>query len=124
MPICNNLTFLFLGICFAYDLPMEVLMTKTQEKLIEKFKSLAGKKTFTEYADITGIERTRLFRLFNGADMKMSEYEKIKAFLEKEDNTSQKNFLEKATYLNESVRNHFYIEMDRKHRLGQLLKSA
>jgi len=99
-------------------------MTETQTSLIERFKRAAGKKTFSEYGELTGIERTRMFRLFNGADMKMSEYEKIKSFLEIIDKTSEKTFLEKATFLNEEVKNHFYEEMERKYLLNQLLKAA
>ncbi len=56
-------------------------MTRLQEETIKAFIECVGKKTFDQYSDMTGIERTRLFRLFHGAEMKLKEFEAFQCYL-------------------------------------------
>ena len=56
-------------------------MNLLQKNTIDTFIKTIGKKTLTEYSKIINIERTRLFRLFNGAEMKLSEFEKFQQCL-------------------------------------------
>lgn len=62
-------------------------MDSLQKKTLEQFMKIMGKKTFQQYADITGIEKTRIFRLVNGAEMKLKEFEVFQAVI----NRNQKN---------------------------------
>ncbi|MCP4914200.1 MAG: hypothetical protein GY909_13895 [Oligoflexia bacterium] len=52
-----------------------------QENLIKEFRDTFTRMTLNELTNLCDIERTRLFRIFNGYEMKISEYEKIKACL-------------------------------------------
>lgn len=45
-----------------------------QNDLLNKFKRLYNDPTYKEIASLTGIQLTRVFRLFNGFEMKLSEY--------------------------------------------------
>lgn len=49
-----------------------------QERILKRFKTLFGDPTYKEMAEISDIQLTRIFRLNNGFEMKMSEYLKIK----------------------------------------------
>lgn len=46
-----------------------------QSKVIEKYKETYPHDTLREIAKRTGIQLTRVFRLFNGNAMKLEEYE-------------------------------------------------
>lgn len=98
-----------------------------QEKTLDSFLGAVGKKTLNEYAKMTGIERTRLFRLFHGAEMKLSEFETFQSHILKKQGdvldwknvVSLKNFKEKSNEqkLNESLA----IQMERSQRLNEFL---
>ena len=45
-----------------------------QNALLHKYMDLKDQPTLQTMADETGIQRTRIFRLFNGSEMKLSEY--------------------------------------------------
>lgn len=45
-----------------------------QNALLHKYMDLKDQPTLQVMADETGIQRTRIFRLFNGSEMKLSEY--------------------------------------------------
>ena len=49
----------------------------SQKQILAKFRQIVGNKTLDQCAKITGIERTRFFRLQQGAEMRISEYEKV-----------------------------------------------
>lgn len=55
-------------------------MSLLQQVTLKRFTKVVGQKTYNEYSQLTGIERTRLFRLFHGAEMKVSEYEVFQSF--------------------------------------------
>jgi len=46
----------------------------TQQILLKRFKRLFPTHSYKEISMLTGIQITRVFRLFNGAEMKISEY--------------------------------------------------
>ena len=52
-------------------------MTRIQQSLITKYKKSFPEETFKQISIKTGIQLTRAFRIFNGAEMKLSEYESI-----------------------------------------------
>lgn len=53
-------------------------MSDEQTKLLTRFKEIYKNPTYKEMSDISNINLTRIFRLNNGFEMKMSEYLKIK----------------------------------------------
>ena len=57
-------------------------MSFLQKVTLENFTSAVGKKTYNEYSKMTGIERTRLFRLFQGAEMRVNELEIFQSFIQ------------------------------------------
>jgi predicted transcriptional regulator len=52
-------------------------MTKTQQRLIVTYRGIFPKDTYRSISIKTNIQQTRLFRIFNGSEMKMSEFEII-----------------------------------------------
>ena len=51
---------------------------QVQDSLMKKYNSLLKKSTIREIALDSGIQQTRIFRLLNGSEMKLSEYLIIK----------------------------------------------
>jgi predicted transcriptional regulator len=49
-----------------------------QRCVLKTFKEYYGNLTIREIAALTGIQYTRVFRLFNGSEMKLGEYEAFK----------------------------------------------
>lgn len=45
-----------------------------QTKIIEQFLRLYGNLSYQKIADVTDIQVTRVFRILNGAEMKLSEF--------------------------------------------------
>ena len=52
-------------------------MNQLQTKLITTYKEKFPKDTYKEISKKTNIQQTRVFRIFNGSEMKLSEYEAI-----------------------------------------------
>ncbi len=48
-----------------------------EEKIIKTFREVYKKQTFQSLSLITGIQKTRLFRIMNGAGLKFKEFEVI-----------------------------------------------
>ncbi len=46
-----------------------------QQAIIKQYQQIFKDRTYREIADHTGIQMTRVFRIFNGAPMKLCEYE-------------------------------------------------
>lgn len=65
-----------------------------QENIIKEFRDTFKGMTLNDLTKICHIERTRLFRIFNGYEMKLSEYEKMKSCLTSE--LGNENSLEKV----------------------------
>lgn len=51
---------------------------EVQDKLIDTYMGLLSKNTIREMAIDSGIQKTRLFRIMNGQEMKLSEYITLK----------------------------------------------
>ncbi len=45
-----------------------------QKRILDLFMKQFNRPTLRDTADLTGIQLTRVFRLFNGSDMKLDEY--------------------------------------------------
>ena len=103
-------------------------MSLLQERTLDKFLTTVGKKTLNEYSKMTGIERTRLFRLFHGSEMKLGEFEVFQSFILKnkgevidwQNVISLKNFKERTQEqkLSESLS----LQMERSQRLANFLE--
>ncbi|MFZ9000999.1 MAG: hypothetical protein ACO20H_06825 [Bacteriovoracaceae bacterium] len=46
-----------------------------QDSIIKSYKELFGKRTLSSISKHTGLNISRLFRIFNGAKMRLDEYE-------------------------------------------------
>lgn len=102
-------------------------MNKMQKVIIDKFLGVAGKRTFSDYAEMTGIERTRIFRIFNGQEMKISEYEKLNLYVAKysHNESVDNDFFDRIhDVMSPDLQKRWQIEVKRKHDLKKLLKSA
>lgn len=53
-----------------------------QNELLQRFKKLYGNPTYKEVSSLTGIQMTRVFRIFNGMEMKLSEYLVVKSLID------------------------------------------
>jgi hypothetical protein len=73
---------MFFAVCkLAMKHNQELKMSSLQRLTIESFVKKVGQKTYNDYSKMTGIERTRLFRLFQGAEMKVHEFEVFQSFI-------------------------------------------
>ena len=59
-------------------------MKDLEQQTLNSFLKVAGKKTITEYSEISGIERTRFFRLIHGAEMKVKEFVSLQSYIRAE----------------------------------------
>lgn len=54
-----------------------------QNSVIQNYFQICGKKSLRMMAEDTGIQLTRLFRILNGWEMKLSEYERFKTSIKR-----------------------------------------
>lgn len=75
-------------------------MDNLQTSIISKYQTNFPKETLNKTSQKTGIQITRVFRLFNGSEMKVSEYEAFERALSSS-TTKQNDFmnLSKKCYL-------------------------
>jgi predicted transcriptional regulator len=62
-----------------------------QDSLIEKLNTTYPDITLKEISKRTGIQLTRVFRILNGYEMKVSEYERLESLVREKTNTSSHN---------------------------------
>ena len=55
---------------------------EVQNKLLEDFMKLYERPTFRKISEMTGINLTRVFRIFNGSTMKLPEFCILKDLIE------------------------------------------
>lgn len=53
-----------------------------QRKILQDYREVFGQLTFREISSMTGIQQTRVFRLFNGSPMKLCEYETFQEMIQ------------------------------------------
>lgn len=75
-----------------------------QKEVLTQFNSLYPKITLKEVSQKTGIQVTRIFRIFNGAEMKVSELEAFQKLIYEKLGTNLQDFqaLTKKFYLSSS----------------------
>ena len=88
-------------------------MVNLQEATIKQYKELFPKETLKEISVKTKIQITRLFRLFNGSEMKISEYEVFQNLMdEKVNNNDFYKLAKKCTQtLSYNRMNYIYAQM-------------
>ena len=69
-------------------------MTNLQQAILVNYKKVFPKDTFSTISKKTNIQQTRVFRLFNGAQMKLSEYEAFSSVLKPQSSHSLMDFRE------------------------------
>ncbi|MBL7663875.1 MAG: hypothetical protein JNM93_01990 [Bacteriovoracaceae bacterium] len=62
---------------------------ETQERLLKSYRQQRKNYTLIQMSQETGIQQTRLFRIFNGSEMKISEYAAIEKILYPEQKRNQ-----------------------------------
>ena len=60
--------------------------------LINHYKSIFPNDTLKDISTKTGIQHTRVFRIFNGAEMKISEYQVLDKIIQKARDFSNTEF--------------------------------
>lgn len=60
---------------------------KEQLDLLKKVRQHYNNPTYKEIASLSGIQLTRIFRLYNGFEMKLSEYLKLSSLIEETNKT-------------------------------------
>lgn len=50
-------------------------MNNLQDKILNQYKHQHPNHTLKDISNLTGIQNTRVFRIFNGYEMKLSEFE-------------------------------------------------
>jgi hypothetical protein len=69
-------------------------MNKLQQRIILQYKELYPQDTLKEISLKTNIQITRVFRLFNGSEMKLKEYESFETAIDEKINNN--DFYHKA----------------------------
>ena len=68
-----------------------------QEQIIKNYYETFGReKTLKEISNHLGIQITRVFRILNGYEMKLTEYEKFNSITQLENSKNSKNLVETA----------------------------
>lgn len=52
-----------------------------QSLMVREYKKIYGNPTLKETATLTGIQITRVHRIFNGSEMKLSEYQSFRSLI-------------------------------------------
>lgn len=65
-----------------------------QKNIIITYKNLFPTETLKTTSKKTGIQQTRVFRIFNGAEMKLSEYEVFENIIKQSQGVGFNDFLE------------------------------
>lgn len=104
-------------------------MSPLQKETLEEFMKVTGRKTFQQYSELLGIEKTRIFRIFNGAEMKLKEFEKFQEVLgQRENKVSWKEVLSDAQLTRECSRDtqkrDYSVLLNRNERLRAILELA
>ena len=75
-------------------------MNTLQKNILDEYVKVFKNPTIREMSEDTGIQMTRVFRLFNGSKMRLNEYVIFKSAIEKERgiSSSLSHLLEKSLY--------------------------
>ncbi|MFZ4713927.1 MAG: hypothetical protein ACOYL6_09460 [Bacteriovoracaceae bacterium] len=89
-----------------------------QHSILVRFREHYPQASFKEIAELTGIQSTRVFRLFNGFEMKLKEYAQIENVLAQKSHASiDKEFLqltqELLSHLSSHERKYFHLYLQR-----------
>lgn len=86
-----------------------------QQSLINRYKKFYPQDTFKVISKKTSIQQTRVFRIFNGADMKVSELEALEQALAESENIKTQEFIHLSkrctSSLSEGVLKDLYTQM-------------
>ena len=70
------------------------MQCKRQQHILKKYRKIFPSQTLKEVSETTSINISRVFRLFNGYEMKVSEYERFEVAIGENINSAdQQNFL-------------------------------
>lgn len=69
-------------------------MSNLQEKTLAKYKSIYPNHTLKEISKVTNIQVTRVFRIFNGSEMKLKELESFQNAIKSIKPNSEKRMID------------------------------
>lgn len=88
---------------------------KLQYKILSTFKKNYPDLSYKQISKLTGIEKSRIFRIFNGSELKITELEIIDNFNQEANSPGNIEFIETAkqclTTLNRKILNKLLLEM-------------
>jgi hypothetical protein len=94
-----------------------------EKKILQDYKAIYPQDTFEQISFKTGIQVTRVFRIFKGSSMKLKEFLSFKSILQK-DSLQDALFRKCQEELYEEdikeLKNHMQFLLQRKHFLGEL----
>lgn len=91
-----------------------------QETILHRYKEVYGEKTFASISEHTGINVSRLFRIFNGAKMRVEEFEVFNKLVNS-DKGELKGLFEKLVILMDKKEiQEFGVFIERKIKLRQI----
>lgn len=86
-----------------------------QQRVLTTFKQNYPDLTYDEISKLTGIQKSRVFRIFNGSELKVSEFETFESMNSKGNTYKSNEFLEMAQQclktLNSNHLNKIFLEM-------------
>lgn len=100
-------------------------MKSLQDLIIEKYRQVYPQDTLRDISNKTKIQHTRVFRIFNGSEMKISEYETFEELLSinKQNQHFQQLARECSRQLSTQTLNELYTQMKQTLKLAQLAQS-
>ncbi|MAW06857.1 MAG: hypothetical protein CME61_01095 [Halobacteriovoraceae bacterium] len=84
-----------------------------EEKIMKTFREVYKNQTFQSLSLITGIQKTRLFRIINGAELKFKEFEVISSLVSEKLGRGYSDYFYKQLNFAPKVNNAFYDKMTR-----------
>lgn len=88
---------------------------KLQSKVLDRFKKNYPDLSYKQISNLTGIEKSRVFRIFNGSELKISELEIFDNLNHKATTPGNIEFIDTAkkclTTLNKKILNKLLLEM-------------
>jgi predicted DNA-binding protein YlxM (UPF0122 family) len=98
-------------------------MLYLQKKIISDYFQVFGKESLKKISKKTNINVTRIFRLVNGAEMKLSEYEKFHSLVQKnsQENRSEKFINDVRLESGSSSLNQMIEDLEYKKHLSRLI---
>ena len=97
-----------------------------QKIILNEFKKVFGDKSYRSISKITGIQNTRVFRIFNGSEMRVSEAEIFLELISRKDKDQFSKVFYKVYYPDsvsapDSERSRYSLKLELKDKLEAII---